>query len=196
MKGKIIQKLRNLFITGLVIFIPLAVTIYVLWITFNFFDGFLKPLVAAVYGKAIPGISLLVTLFLILTIGAFARAAIGKSIFDYLDKGVLRIPIVRSIYSTIKGASTAFLMPKQGGFKSVVLVEYPRKRSYALAFTTGLSAGEVQKKTAEKTVNVFVPTSPNPTSGFFLMVPEKDLISLNMSVEEALKFVVSGGLSK
>ena len=196
MKGKIIQKLRNLFITGLVIFIPLAVTIYVLWITFNFFDGFLKPLVVAVYGKAIPGISLLVTLFLILAIGAFARAAIGKSIFDYLDKGVLRIPIVRSIYSTIKGASTAFLMPKQGGFKSVVLVEYPRKRSYALAFTTGLSAGEVQKKTAEKTVNVFVPTSPNPTSGFFLMVPEKDLISLNMSVEEALKFVVSGGLSK
>ena len=196
MKGKIIQKLRNLFITGLVIFIPLAVTIYVLWITFNFFDGFLKPLVAAVYGKAIPGISLLVTLFLILAIGAFTRAAIGKSIFDYLDKGVLRIPIVRSIYSTIKGASTAFLMPKQGGFKSVVLVEYPRKRSYALAFTTGLSAGEVQKKTAEKTVNVFVPTSPNPTSGFFLMVPEKDLILLTMSVEEALKFVVSGGLSK
>ena len=196
MKGKIIQKLRNLFITGLVIFIPLAVTIYVLWITFNILDGFLKPLVVAVYGKAIPGLSLLVTLFLILAIGAFARAAIGKSIFDYLDKGVLRIPIVRSIYSTIKGASTAFLMPKQGGFKSVVLVEYPRKRSYALAFTTGLSAGEVQKKTAEKTVNVFVPTSPNPTSGFFLMVPEKDLISLNMSVEEALKFVVSGGLSK
>ncbi|MDP6612908.1 MAG: DUF502 domain-containing protein [Candidatus Hydrothermarchaeota archaeon] len=196
MKGKIIQKLRNLFITGLVIFIPLAVTIYVLWITFNFLDGFLKPLVAAVYGKAIPGISLLVTLFLILAIGAFTRAAIGKSIFDYLDKGVLRIPIVRSIYSTIKSASTAFLMPKQGGFKSVVLVEYPRKRSYALAFTTGLSAGEVQEKTAEKTVNVFVPTSPNPTSGFFLMVPEKDLISLNMSVEEALKFVVSGGLSK
>ncbi|MDP6459483.1 MAG: DUF502 domain-containing protein [Candidatus Hydrothermarchaeota archaeon] len=196
MKGKIIQKLRNLFITGLVIFIPLAVTIYVLWITFNILDGFLKPLVVAVYGKAIPGISLLVTLFLILTIGAFARAAIGKSIFDYLDKGVLRIPIVRSIYSTIKGASTAFLMPKQGGFKSVVLVEYPRKKSYALAFTTGLSTGEVQKKTAEKTVNVFVPTSPNPTSGFFLMVPEKDLILLNMSVEEALKFVVSGGLSK
>jgi uncharacterized membrane protein len=196
MKGKIVQKLRNLFITGLVIFIPLAVTIYVLWITFNILDGFLKPLVAAVFGKAIPGLSLLVTLFLILAIGAFARAAIGRSIFDYLDRGVLRIPIVRSVYSTIKGASTAFLMPKQGGFKSVVLVEYPRKRSYALAFTTGLSAGEVQKKTAEKTVNVFVPTSPNPTSGFFLMVPEKDLIPLNMSVEEALKFVVSGGLSK
>jgi uncharacterized membrane protein len=196
MKGKIIQKLRNLFITGLLIFIPLAVTVYVLWITFNILDGFLKPVVAAVFGNTIPGLSLLVTLFLVLTIGAFARAAIGKSIFDYLDKGVLRIPIVRSVYSTIKGASTAFLMPNQGGFKSVVLVEYPRKRSYALAFTTGLSAGEVQEKTAEKTVNVFVPTSPNPTSGFFLMVPEKDLIPLNMSVEEALKFVVSGGLSK
>lgn len=202
MKGKIVQKLRNLFITGLVIFIPLAVTVYVLWVTFNILDGFLRPLVTTVFGKAfpgrslLPGLSLLVTLFLVLTIGAFARAAIGKSIFDYLDQSVLRIPIVRSIYSTIKGASTAFLMPKQGGFKSVVLVEYPRKRSYALAFTTGLSAGEVQEKTAEKTVNVFVPTSPNPTSGFFLMVPEKDLIPLNMSVEDALKFVVSGGLSK
>ncbi len=196
MKGKIVQKLRNLFITGLVIFIPLAVTIYFLWITFNILDGFLKPLVKAVFGTDIPGLSLLVTLLLVLVTGAFAKAAIGRSVFDYLDRGVLRIPIVRSVYSTIKGASAAFLIPEQGGFKSVVLLEYPRRGIYALAFTTGLSAGEVQEKTAERTVNVFVPTSPNPTSGFFLMVPEKDLIPLKLSVEEALKFVVSGGLSK
>lgn len=193
---KILPRLRNLFITGLVTFIPLGVTIYVLWVTFNILDGFLKPLVVAILGKSIPGLSFLVTVFLILVIGAFTRAAIGKSVFDYLDRGVLRIPIVRSIYSTIKGASTAFLMPKGEGFKSVVLVEFPRKGVYALAFTTGVSVGEIQEKTAEKTVNVFIPTSPNPTSGFFLMVPEKDLIPLQLTVEEALKFIISGGLSK
>jgi|TARA_B100001964_G_scaffold245760_1_gene335640 uncharacterized membrane protein len=193
---KLFQNLRNTFITGLVIFGPLAVTIYVLWITFNILDSFLKPLVEAVFGKSIPGISLLSTLAIVLLIGASARAAIGKSIFDSLDKSVLRIPIVRTIYATIKGASDAVLMPNEQGFRSVVLVEYPRKKSYALGFTTGMSTGEIQEKTLEKTVNVFIPTSPNPTSGFFLMIPEQDLIPLTMTVEDALKFIISGGLSK
>lgn len=196
MKGRLIAKLRNLFITGLVVFTPIAVTVYVVWITFNLLDGLLKPIVVALLGKAVPGLSLLITLLLILFLGAFATATIGRRVFDSLDKSVLRIPIVRGVYSTIKGASVAFLMPKSGGFKSVVLVEYPRKGLYALAFTTGESVGEIQRKTSGKTINVFVPTSPNPTSGFFLMVPEKDVIHLKISVEDALKFVVSGGLSK
>jgi uncharacterized membrane protein len=196
MRRQVVAKLRNLFITGLIVFTPIAVTVYVVWITFNLFDGILKPVVVAFTGKAIPGLSLLITLLLILFLGAFAKAAIGRRVFDYLDQSVLRVPILRSIYSAIKGASVAFLMPKSEEFKKVVLVEYPRKGIYALAFTTGESVGEIQEKTASKTINVFVPTSPNPTSGFFLMVPEKDVIPLKISVEEALKFVVTGGLSK
>ncbi len=196
MKSEFVSKLRNFFITGLLVFTPIAVTVYVIWITFNLFDGILKPLVVTLIGKTIPGLSLLITLLLILTLGAFARAAIGQRIIDYFEQSVLKVPIIRSIYSAIKGASAAFLMPKSGGFKRVVLVEYPRKGIYALAFTTGESVGEIQEKTESKTINVFVPTSPNPTSGFFLMVPEKDIIPLKISVEDALKFVITGGLSK
>lgn len=196
MRKRLVGKLRNLFITGLIVFTPLAVTVYVVWVTFNLFDGILKPVVKALIGKAIPGLSLLITLLLILFLGAFTRAAIGRRVFDYLEQSVLRVPILRSIYSAIKGASVAFLMPKSEGFKEVVLVEYPRKGIYALAFTTGESVGEIQEKTASRTINVFVPTSPNPTSGFFLMVPEEDVIPLRISVEDALRFVVTGGLSK
>jgi uncharacterized membrane protein len=196
MTSKFISNLRNLFITGLIVFTPIAVTVYVVWVTFNLFDGILKPLVVALTGKVIPGLSLFITLLLIMGLGAFARAAVGKRILDYLDQTVLKVPIIRSIYSAIKGASAAFLMPKSGGFKKVVLLEYPRRGVYALAFTTGASVGEIQDKTSFKTVNVFVPTSPNPTSGFFLMVPEKDVIPLKISVEDALKFVITGGLSK
>lgn len=196
MKGRFVSNIRNFFITGLIVFTPIAVTIYVIWITFNLFDGILKPLVVKLTGQTIPGLSLFITLLLIIALGAFARAAVGQRVLDYFDQSVLKVPIIRSIYSAIKGASAAFLMPKSGGFKKVVLVEYPRKGVYALAFTTGESVGEIQEKTASKTVNVFVPTSPNPTSGFFLMVPEEDIIPLKISVEDALRFVITGGLSK
>jgi uncharacterized membrane protein len=196
MKSRFISNLRNFFITGLLIFTPMAVTIYVIWITFNLLDGILKPLVVTLTGKTIPGLSLIITLFLIISLGAFARIAVGQRILDYLDQSVLKIPIIRSIYAAIKGASTAFLMSKSGGFQRVVLVEYPRKGIYAMAFITGESVGEIQEKTTARTINVFIPTSPNPTSGFFLMVPEKDVIPLEISVEEALKFIITGGLSK
>jgi uncharacterized membrane protein len=195
MKRAFGTRIRNVFITGLIVFTPLAVTVYVVWITFNLLDGFLRPIVVALLGKTIPGLSLLLTLLLILLLGAFARAAIGQKAIEYLERSLSKVPLLRSIYSAIKGASVAFLMPRSEGFKQVVLVEYPRKGIYALAFTTGESVGEIQRKTESKTINVFVPTSPNPTSGFFLMVPEKDVIPLSISVEEALKFVITGGLS-
>ncbi len=196
MMRRFISNVRNFFITGLLVFTPLAVTVYVIWVTFNILDGILKPLVVTILGKTIPGLSLIITLLLIVALGAFARIAMGQRILDYLDQSVLKIPIIRSIYAAIKGASAAFLKSKSGGFQRVVLVEYPRKGIYAMAFITGESVGEIQKKTTSRTINVFVPTSPNPTSGFFLMVPEKDVIPLQISVEEALKFIITGGLSK
>ncbi|MFH1773757.1 MAG: DUF502 domain-containing protein [Methanobacteriota archaeon] len=191
-----IAKLRNYFLTGLVIFVPVVATIYIVWVAFNFLDGLLKPFVNVVLGKYVPGLSLLVTILFILLIGAFATIAIGRKLVGVFEKTLLRIPVVRGIYLIIKQASAAFLTPQESEFKKVVLVEFPRKGMYSLGFTTGVTVGEIQEKTAEKVINVFVPTSPNPTSGYFIMVPEESVIQLDMSVQDALKFVISGGFSK
>jgi len=191
-----ISKLRNYFLTGLVIFVPIVATIYIVWVAFNFLDGLLRPLVEAAIGKHVPGLSLLITVLFILLIGAFATIAIGRKLVGVFEKNLLKIPVIRSIYLIIKQASAAFLVPQGSDFKKVVLVEFPRKGMYALGFTTGVTVGEIQEKTAEKVINVFVPTSPNPTSGFFIMLPEKSVIQLDMSVQDALKFVISGGFSK
>ncbi|MDI6654505.1 MAG: DUF502 domain-containing protein [Candidatus Hydrothermarchaeota archaeon] len=191
-----IAKLRNYFLTGLVIFVPVVVTIYIVWVAFNFLDGLLKPFVKVVLGKYVPGLSLLITILFILLIGAFATIAIGRKLVGVFEKTLLRIPIVRGIYLIIKQASAAFLVPQGTDFKRVVLVEFPRKGTYSLGFTTGVTVGEIQEKTVGKVINVFVPTSPNPTSGYFIMVPEESITPLDMSVQDALRFVISGGFSK
>lgn len=191
-----ILRLRNYFLTGLVIFVPIVATVYVVWVAFNFLDGILRPFIEPAIGKHVRGLSLLITVLLILFIGVFARIAIGRKTFEIFEKTLLKIPVIRGVYLVIKQASEAFFTPQESEFKRVVLVEFPRKGAYALGFTTGVTVGEIQEKTAEKVINVFVPTSPNPTSGFFIMLPEKNVIQLNMSVQDALKFVISGGFSK
>lgn len=191
-----ISRLRNYFLTGLVIFVPIVATIYIVGISFNFLDGLLKPFIEPAIGKHVRGLSLLITVLLILFLGVFARIAIGRKTFEIFEKTLLKIPVIRGLYLVIKQTSEAFLIPNESEFKRVVLVEFPRKGTYALGFTTGVTVGEIQDKTAEKVINVFVPTTPNPTSGFLVMVPEKSVTPLNMSVQDALKFVISGGFSK
>ncbi len=191
-----ISRLRNYFLTGLVIFVPIVATIYIVWVAFNFLDGILRPFIELAIGKHVRGLSLLATILLILLIGIFARIAIGRKTVDIFEKTLLRIPIIRGIYLIIKQTSEAFLTPQESEFKRVVLIEFPKKGTYALGFTTGITVGEIQDKTAEKVINVFVPTTPNPTSGFLVMVPEKSVVQLDMSVQDALKFVISGGFSK
>ncbi|MBI5253640.1 MAG: DUF502 domain-containing protein [Euryarchaeota archaeon] len=190
------SRLRNYFLAGLVIFVPIVATIYIVWISFNFLDGLLKPFIEPAIGKHVRGLSLLVTILLILSIGVFARIAIGRKTFEIFEKTLLKIPVIRGLYLVIKQTSEAFLIPNESEFKRVVLVEFPRKGTYALGFTTGVTVGEIQDKTAEKVINIFVPTTPNPTSGFLIMVPEKSVVPLDMSIQDALKFVISGGFSK
>lgn len=192
--------IKALFLTGLLIFVPLAVTLYVLVAGFQFLDGILRPFITALIGRAgskfyIPGISLFVLLSLITLLGAFVKFAIGKRLVNSFENLLLKVPVVKGIYSTVKHASSAFISNKSSSFMGVVLVEYPRKGVYTIGLTTAIGVQEIQEKTKKRMINVFIPTSPNPTSGMLLMVPEDEVIKLDMSVDEGIKLVISGGFS-
>ncbi|MCD5409985.1 MAG: DUF502 domain-containing protein [Methanocellales archaeon] len=187
------SRLRKYFVTGLVVLIPLVATSYILWILFDLLDGILRPLVTEIFGVYIPGLSLVIMLLLTLLVGFIANYTIGKKGVKLFEESLCRIPMVRTIYLAIKQASDILFMQKEE-FQKVVLVEYPRRGIYVLGFVTGSGVEEIQEKTSEDVLNLFVPTAPNPTSGFLLMVPKKDVIVLDMSVEDGLKMIISGGL--
>lgn len=189
-----LKSLRTYFITGLIVLLPSIVTFYTLYKLFVFIDGFLGKPIRVYTGYSIPGVGLIMTVLLILLIGLFATNLIGRKILQSVERFFFNIPLVRSIYKTVKQIVDAFSHQNSNAFQQVVLIEYPRKGLYALAFLTGVSKGEIQAKTSEETINVFLPTTPNPTSGFLLLVPKKDVTFLNMSVEEGLKLIISGGV--
>lgn len=193
-----LRKLRNFFITGLAVTVPLTATIYIVWVTFRFLDGILSPFLKLIIGeeKYITGIGLIITLFLITAVGAFVSIAIGRRMVSFFEEVLTRIPLVRGIYSTFKQASDAFLVhtPSEGS-RGVVLVEYPRKGIYTIGLKTAVTIKEIQEKTHEPVVNIFIPTSPNPTSGMLILVPEDSVTPLDMTTEEGLRLIVSGGFS-
>ncbi|MEE8168772.1 MAG: DUF502 domain-containing protein [Candidatus Hydrothermarchaeales archaeon] len=188
------SRLRSYFITGLLIFVPLVATIYILWIAFLFFDSILRPVVSVVIGREIPGLSLAVTVLIILLIGVTTTLAAGKKVLEVFEESLLKIPVVSGIYSIVKQASIVFFVQNPGESRNVVLVEYPRKGMYAMGFTASATVDTIQEKTAQKTINVFIPSTPNPTTGFLIMVPEEEVIPLDLSMEEALRLLLSGGL--
>jgi uncharacterized membrane protein len=190
---KLLQSIRNTFLAGLIVFIPLVATVYVLWFGFDFLDSLLRPVLKRVLGVYLPGFGLVATLLLIFALGALARLTLGKRVVAALEQAIMRIPLVKTVYATVKHASEALIDNKASGFKGVVLVEYPRRGCYVIGFTTGANIEEVQEKIKEKVINVFIPTAPNPTSGMVIVVPEDEVIPLKMSVEEGLKLIVSGG---
>ncbi|MEM9733943.1 MAG: DUF502 domain-containing protein [Pseudomonadota bacterium] len=196
-------RLRNYFFTGLVICAPLAITAYLTWTLVEWIDSWVKPYLPAVYNPetylpfSIPGFGVLVALIVITMIGFLTANLIGKSIVSYGEYLLSRMPVVRNIYSALKQIFETVFREDSDSFQSVVLVEYPRPGIWALAFVATDTLGEVQAQLDEpagKTVSVFLPTTPNPTSGFLLFVPAKDVINLKMSVEEAAKLVISAGL--
>ncbi|MBI5117666.1 DUF502 domain-containing protein [Candidatus Poribacteria bacterium] len=185
--------LRRYLITGIAVTSPLAITIWVLWGLFSFVDSKAR----SVLGKTIagvPGVGVLIFFLLILLVGIFATNLIGKRMLSLAERVVSRIPLANKIYAAVQEISTAFLGSKRSIFSTVVLVEYPRKGLYSLGFVTSEGKGEVQDKTAEHVVGVFVPTTPNPTSGLLVFVPKDELIYLNMTTEDGLKLVISGGV--
>jgi uncharacterized membrane protein len=188
--------LRNYFITGVVVLIPIGFTLYLtkflIGISSNIIPQNINPNNYLPY--AIPGIEILISVFFITIVGGLSLSFLGKRILKLIDDLFKRIPFLRTIYSAILQMTESF-SNQDNKKKSVVLVEYPRKGVWAVGFATKENKGEMADKTSKKLINVFVPTTPNPTSGFLLMFPVDEVIHLNMSFEEASKFIVSAGTS-
>ena len=196
-RKKISSTLRNYFITGVVVLIPIGITLYLtkflIQVSSKIIPSEINPNNYLPF--SIPGLEILLSIIFITFIGGISLSFIGKRILKFVNDLFRRIPILRTIYSAI-GQMTESLAPnKRNNKKSVVLIQYPRKGSWAVGFATKENKGEISKKTNSDLVNVFVPTTPNPTSGFLLMFPKDEIIYLDMSFEEASKFIVSAGTS-
>ena len=195
-KRSITLLLRNYFITGVVVLIPIGFTLYLS----KFLIGLSSKIIPeninpnSYLPYSIPGMEILISLLIITIVGGLSLSFLGKKILKIIDDLLKKIPFLRSVYSAILQMTETF-SKKDGEKKSVVLIEYPRKGVWAVGFATKENNGEMAEKTNQKLINVFVPTTPNPTSGFLLMFPVDDVIYLNMTFEEASKFIVSAGTS-
>ena len=191
--------LKNYFLTGLLVILPVFVTAYVIWFLIRIMDVVLKYIPAKYLPDTylpfhIPGLGLILVVIIILAVGVLFRNLAGRKVVGFWENMVDRIPLVRIIYSGVKQLLESFFLQKNDAFKRVALLEYPRRGTYVIGFITGESKGEVQSKTSKNMMNVFVPTTPNPTSGFYILIPEDELIILNMTVEDAFKLIISGGI--
>ncbi len=191
--------MRKYLVTGLLIWVPLVITLWVLNLIVTTMDQSLQLLPLQwhprkLFGLDIPGLGVLLTVVVVAMTGLLARNIIGERLLLYWEGLLGRIPIVRSIYSSVKQVSDTILSPDGQAFRRALLVQYPRAGAWTIAFQTGTPADEVRRVLGIEMVSVYVPTTPNPTSGFFLMLPRADVIELSMSVDEALKYVVSMGV--
>jgi uncharacterized membrane protein len=190
--------LRRYVVAGLLIWVPLGVTLLIVGFLVDLMDRTLLLLPASVQpenllGYRIPGLGLVLTAAVVLVTGIIVTNLFGRQLFDLGEQLLQRIPVVRSIYGAVKQV-TESMFSSGKSFRKVVLVEYPRQGMWSLAFQTGSGAEEVCDRTGKEITNVFIPTTPNPTSGFFLMVPRGDVIELDMSVDEGLKMLLSVGV--
>jgi uncharacterized membrane protein len=192
-------RFRRYLITGLLVWLPLGVTLLVLKLLIDMMDQTLLILPAAYHpdhllGFHIPGLGVVLSVAVVLSTGIVMAHFFGQQIVDVWESVLNRIPLVRSIYASVKQLSETLLSSGGQSFRKVLLIEYPRKGLWTLAFQTGTEVGEAQARTGEEVINVYVPTTPNPTSGFFLMVPRRDVVELDMSVDEGLKMIISMGV--
>ncbi len=193
-KKSVFTRVRNNFIAGVVVLIPIGITLYltlfIIRITGNIIPKEINPNNYLPFD--IPGVEILIALFIITLVGWLSLSFLGKKFFEIFNNILKKIPILRTIYSAI-GQMTESFTKTDDKQKSVVLLEYPRKGVWAVGFATKENEGIIKERVKEELINVFLPTTPNPTSGFLLMVPKKDLIYLDVSFEQASKFIVSAG---
>jgi uncharacterized membrane protein len=189
-------RLRNHFFAGILVTAPAAITFFVAWKFIEFVDERVAAFIPEQYHMpfSIPGVGLLLMVVLLMGVGAFATGLVGRILVRIGERLLNAMPLIRNIYGALKQILETVLAQQSTAFRQVVLVEYPRRGIWAIAFITGVTEGEVQNLTAQECVNVFLPTTPNPTSGFLLFVPRRDMIVLDMSVEEGIKMVISGGI--
>ncbi len=198
-----LTRLRNYFLTGFIICAPLAITAYLVWTFIGWVDSWVKPYIPQVYNPdtylpfSIPGFGLIVAFFVITMVGFLTANFIGKTIVRYGEDALNRMPFIRNLYSGLKQIFQTVFSEQETSFEKVALIEYPRKGLWALCFIATDTRGEVDvvlKENGQETVSVFLPTTPNPTSGFLLFVPKEDMQLLDMGVEQAAKLVISAGL--
>ena len=196
----IFTNIRRYFLTGIAVTAPIGITLYLSLIFINLIDRNVKKLVPSKYIPDaylpfdIPGIGLLVAVVLLIIIGFFTAGFLGRYFVSLGERIINRLPVIRSIYGALKQIFQTILGASSKAFREVVLIEYPRKGIWAVAFITSETKGEVKLNLGVKCVNVFLPTTPNPTSGFLLFVPVKNIKRLNMNIEEGMKLVISGGI--
>ncbi len=194
------RRLRNYFVTGIAVSAPLVITAYLVWAIISWIDNKLTPLIPAAYNPnsylpfSIPGLGLVMAIVTLTVMGALTANFFGRLLIETTERILGRMPVVRSIYSTTKQVFETIAAQNSTSFKEVVLVEYPRHGLWAIAFVATETKGAVAKVSTDPMVSVFLPTTPNPTSGFLLFVPRKDLITLDMTIEEGIKYVISAGL--
>ncbi len=195
----LMSRLRAYFLAGVLVTAPIAVTVYIAWWFITFIDGSVRPLIPPAYNPenylpfSIPGIGLLVVIVAVTLIGAFAAGYVGRLVIRIGEGLVGRMPVVRSIYSAAKQIFETVFAKKSKAFREVVMVEYPRRGLWALGFVTADAHPEVQRVLSDEMVNVFVPCAP-PTAGYLVIMARKDMVVLEMTVEDAWKLVVSGGI--
>jgi uncharacterized membrane protein len=190
------QRMRRDFLTGLVIVLPAVLTIYVVWTVIGFVDRQVMPLVPAAWRPDnIVGVGLVIFVVFTTLVGALTKGIVGRTIIHWGERVVDRMPVVRSIYNALKQIVETVFSQTSPSFKQACLVQYPRKEMWAVAFVSTEARGEVPAKVGEpEMVSIFLPSTPNPTTGFLLFVPRRDIVLLEMSVEEAAKLIISAGL--
>lgn len=193
-------RLRAYFLAGILITAPIGITGYLAFVFVNFIDHAVTPLIPAKYNPetylpfSLPGLGLVVLFVVMTMVGALTAGLLGRWVVRTGERILSRMPVVRSVYAALKQIFETILSRQSQAFRKAVLVEYPRRGIWAIGFITGTTEGEVQNLTLDETVNIFLPTTPNPTSGFLLFLPRTDVVELDMSVEEAIKMVISGGI--
>ncbi len=199
-RASLLRRLRTHFLTGIIATAPIGLTLYLAWVLVTFVDRVVTPLIPATYNPNtyvpfdIPGLGLIAAIILLTFIGFITANFLGREFVALGERIVDRMPVVRSVYGALKQIFETVLAQSSRSFREVVLVEYPRRGIWAVGFVTSTTEGEIQALKEDTLVNVFLPTTPNPTSGFLLFIPRGDLITLHMTIEEGIKMVISGGI--
>lgn len=200
LRHRLLRRLRTNFLAGVLITAPIGITFYLAWLIIDWIDGRVTPMIPIKYHPetylpfSLPGLGVLIVFVVLTVVGALTTGMLGRWAVGLFEGIMARMPVIRSVYGALKQIIETILKQQSTAFRQVVLFEYPRRGSWALGFLTGSTKGEVQNLTEDEVLNVFLPTTPNPTSGYLLFIPRNELVFLSMSVEEGIKMVVSGGI--
>jgi uncharacterized membrane protein len=189
------QKISSWFIRGLITLLPLLITIWLIYFIFSFMDSILGNFITLFIGHPVPGLGLTITIILIFLVGFFASYIISAQFFKLIEELLSRVPIIKSIYFGIKQINDVLFMQKNAEeYRRACIIEYPRKGVWSLGFVTSDAVSEIEVKAKEKMINVFIPNTPTPATGFLVIVPAREVVLLEMKIEDAFKYVVSGGV--